>query len=116
MSYLVRAHIPSSAEPCAFSTDGLSLAEKHARHLIAAGAKRVDIYDMDVTRELPIRSHEEIRRDMIAQDELPPVAIDLWPLPDTSEAHDGGCACCSGETTAEGWRLYKMARSCPVHS
>ena len=115
MGYLVGCHLPSSIEPCVFSVARLSLAEKNARSLIAAGCKRVDIYDTDVTGNLPIRSHEEIRADMIAQDELPPVARELWPLPHSPEAVKQGCTCEADQIADRGRQIYLIAPTCPIH-
>jgi hypothetical protein len=116
MDYLVKARIPTGVGSCAFSFDSLSLAERNARLLISAGSRRVDIYDSASNRNLLIRSYEEIRRDMIEQDELPPVTIDLWPLPETAEARAIGCLCHAIRARRGKDPIYEIAHGCPVHS
>ena len=116
MNYLVKARIPTTPGSCAFSFDNLSAAEWNARQLISAGSRRVDIYDLAADRERPFRSYDEIRRDMIEQDELPPITIDLWPLPDTAEAHAIGCLCHAIRRRRGKDPIYEVVRGCPVHS
>ena len=114
MGYLVSAYLPDGAR-CELFTEALSVAEKYARHLIAAAGKRVDIYDTDVSGNLPIRHHEEIRTDMIAAGELPPIADDLWPFPGSSEAIRQGCTCRTIDIKAGQGTRFAIARNCPMH-
>ena len=113
MTYLVSAYLPEGAR-CELLSEPLSVAERYARHLIAAGSRRVDVFDADAPGTTPVRRHEEIRYDMVEAGELPPIADELWPLPGSPTAQLRGCTCMpQGED--DNPERYAIAKGCPLH-